>query len=444
MSRAFGTTWERRSRSALRHLLQLISCGVDAGSAFAFILLLLGATGTAFPFNSHHIVVAKDGSGEFTTITAAINSLPMYNYQRVVIFIKNGVYREKLRIAQDNVTLRGESRDSTIIEYDQLRTAWIAHKDPIGPAVINIHADDVKLENLTIRNTQPKIGPHAFAVYSTGTRLVVLNCNLLSNGGDTVSPWNYKRGMYYFSKCYFRGAVDCVCPRGWCFVSDSKFFELKKGSTAIWHAGGYDINQKFVIENSTFDGVRGFYLGRHHYEAQFYLLNCTFSRNMADQPIFRVTYKDSTKDRPFNWGERDYYYNCKRIGGNYSWFANNLKSAAGSPSPSAITPEWTFDNEWNPVSTKSPVIRKRVIDSGYVLFFFKEPITVVGTPILVSEDGKKLTYSTGAGSNTIRFDFAGSVSRTDLEGLKLVQGGKLFGTIASVHERNVDFDMGVR
>lgn len=407
------------------------------------MLLLLVATGTAFPFYSHRIVVAKDGSGDFTTITAAINSLPMFNYQRVVIFVKDGVYKEKLRINRDNVTLRGESRDSTIIEYDQLRSAWTAHKDPIGPAVINVHADDVILENLTVRNTQPEIGPHAFAVYSTGTRLIVLDCNLLSNGGDTVSPWNYKRGMYYFADCYFKGAVDCVCPRGWCFVTDSKFYELKKGSTAIWHAGGYNITQKFVIENSSFDGVKGFYLGRHHYEAQFYLLNCTFSRNMADQPIYRVTYKDSTKDRPFNWGERDYYYNCRRIGGNYSWFANNLSSAAGSPSASTITPAWTFDNKWNPVSRKGPAIRKYGIRHGYVLFFFKEPITVIGSPVLASKNGKRFTYASGAGSNTIRFDCDGSVYPRDLTGLKIVNGGKLLGTIASVYQRNVNLSEGI-
>lgn len=417
--------------------------GRSGGLAIGFLMfLLLVATGTAFPFNSHYIVVAKDGSGDFTSVKLAVNSLPMYNYQRVVIYIKNGVYDEKFRLTQDNVTLRGESRDSTIIEYDQLRTDWIAHKDPIGPAVINIHADDVVLENMTIRNTQPEIGPHAFAVYSTGTRLIVKNCNLLSNGGDTVSPWDYKTGMYYFADCYFKGAVDCVCPRGWCFVRNSKFFELKKGATAIWHAGGYNINQKFVIRNSTFDGVKGFELGRHHYEAQFYLLNCTFSRNMADTPIYRVTYRDSSKDRPFNWGERDYYYQCQRDGGNYTWFANNLDKAAGAPTPSEITPEWTFDGKWNPESTKGLEITGYRIEGRSVLFYFKEPITVTGEPVLHSSEGTELEYVSGAGSDTIRFSSASRISKSDLTGLKL-SSGKLYGTLASVHERNVNFKAGI-
>lgn len=174
------------------------------------------------------IIVAQDGSGDFRTITAAVLSLPMFNYQRTVIFIKNGSYNEKIKIEKDFVTLRGEDREKTVIYYSQLRSDWDAKKDSIGPAVINIFADDIILENMTIKNTQPEIGPHAFAIYGVGTRTIILNCNVISKGGDTVSLWNYKEGMYYHSGCYFEGAVDFVCPRGWCFIKDSKFYEVKK------------------------------------------------------------------------------------------------------------------------------------------------------------------------------------------------------------------------
>ncbi len=115
----------------------------------AFVFCIFAFLNYAAAKDNHFITVAKDGSGDFKTITEAINSLPMFNYERVVIYIKNGVYNEKIRITQDYVTLKGESEDSTIIEYNQLRTDWIAHKDAIGPAVINIHADDIILESLT-------------------------------------------------------------------------------------------------------------------------------------------------------------------------------------------------------------------------------------------------------------------------------------------------------
>ena len=393
----------------------------------------------AFTKDYHFITVAKDGSGDFKTITAAINSLPMFNYERVVIYIKNGVYNEKIRITQDYVTLKGESKDSTIIEYSQLRTDWIAREDPIGPAVVNIHADDIVLENLTIENTQPEVGPHAFAVYGKGTRTIIYNCKVLSKGGDTVSLWDYKTGMYYHADCTFEGSVDFVCPRGWCFIKNSKFYELKQ-IASIWHAGGYNINQKFVLKNCSFDGVKGFQLGRHHYDAQFYLIDCRFSSNMADTPIYRVTYPNNPeKNRPTNWGERDYYYNCTREGGNYQWFKNNLNTAAGSPSPKEITAAWTFDGKWNPESSNGPAITKYELYKGYVLFYFGEPVTVIGKPVLKSNDGKVFTYNSGAGSDTIRLDCDSEFSKSDLTGLKITNDAQVAGTLASIHERPVDF-----
>lgn len=328
-----------------------------------------------------------NGNGDFKTITEAVESLPMFNYQRVIIKIKNGVYEEKFKIDQDYVSLIGESKENTIIKYNQLRSDWESNKDSIGPAVININGDDFILQNLTVENTQPEIGPHAFAIYGKGTRTIILNCNLISKGADTVSLWDYKTGMYYHADCYFEGAVDFVCPRGWCFIKNSKFHEVKK-TAALWHAGGYNKKQKFVIKDSYFDGVKDFDLGRHHYESQFYLLNCTFSQNMSDKKIFRVTYEDTTRNQVFNWGERYYFYNSNREGGNYDWLINNLNEAEGNPSAYEITAEWTFDFMWNPESEEGPQIINYEINGNNIKLFFDETITVIDNPILTTTSEK--------------------------------------------------------
>ena len=406
-----------------------------------FILIILNALTTIYANNRPLIVVAQDGSGDYTTITQAIDALPMYNYERTIIYIKNGIYNEKFRIEQDNITLKGESKDSTIIEYNQLRTDWIKHPDHIGPAVINIHADDVILENLTVKNTQPIIGPHAFAIYGRGTRTIIKNCNVLSEGGDTISLWNYKTGMYYQADCNIRGAVDFVCPRGWCFIKNSKFYEVKSRTASIWHAGGYDVNQKFVLDNCSFDGTENFYLGRHHYEAQFYLLNCTFSKNMADKPVFHVVNKDPKDNRPFNWGERDYYYDCHREGGDFNWFINNISSAKDSPDPKDITAAWTFDGKWDPESESGPKISNYTINGDSILFFFNEHITIIGNPELKTPSGKILKYNSGGGSNTLKFVFNSNLSNDDLKNLGMPFDGKVLGTIASVKDRPASFEI---
>jgi pectin methylesterase-like acyl-CoA thioesterase len=66
------------------------------------------------------IVVAQDGSGKFKTIQEAFNAVPENSNKRTVIFIKNGLYKEKLvlSISKKNVTIIGESVDGVTLTYD--------------------------------------------------------------------------------------------------------------------------------------------------------------------------------------------------------------------------------------------------------------------------------------------------------------------------------------
>jgi hypothetical protein len=96
---------------------------------------------------------------------------------------------------------------------------------------------------------------------------------------------------------------------------------------------------------SYFDGVAGFPLGRHHRDGQIYLIDCIFSRNMADKSIYLPT---SPNARPWKWGERHYFYNCHREGGDFDWFRDNLSDAEKSPKEDEITAKWTFQGKWDP------------------------------------------------------------------------------------------------
>ena len=381
-------------------------------------------TNCAIADNKGDIVVAADGTGDYISLTEAIDHLPFYNYQRLVIFVKNGVYNEKIRIEQDYLTIRGESRDSTIIQYAQLREDWQKNRDYIGPAVINIHADDIILDNLTIRNTQPRLGPHAFTIYGTGTRTIITNCNVTSNGGDTVSLWNYKEGMYYHDNCCFEGGVDFVCPRGWCYISNSSFKELMN-TAAVWHAATTNENQKMVLSHCEFMGVDSFYLARHHYDAQFYFLNCIFPSEMRDKSIVHVFYPDKPKkSRPYLYGDRYNFYNCNRKKGNYSWFANNIDSSSAAK----ITPEWTFDQKWNPVDTSSIKVVKAEYENQSLFLWFDEIVMPVGDLKIQTKSGKVFSYFNGVGRE--RFEFKGENTLTEEE---LQQEFELVsGTIQSI------------
>ena len=389
------------------------------------------------------IVVSADGSGNFKTVQAAIASIPAINRERVVVFVKNGTYREKIRVDASFVTLRGQSRSKTRIEFPQLKDDFVAHPDDIGWAVINLnHANDFVLENLTAENTASTMAAHAFTICGTGDRTVIMDCDVLSHGGDTVSLGRSEPGFYYHARCNFSGLVDFVCPHGWCYVTNCNFYAIAayKNTAVVWHEGTLNSDMKFVLRNCRFDGATGFNLGRHRVDAQFYFLDCIFSTKMRNVPIHRMIYpldgglpsegdirRNADLARKNIWGERVYFYNCHRNGGDFGWFANNLSSAPGSPKPHQITAEWTFNGKWDPENKSRPTIRQVRVTGGQITLRFSEPVTVKGKPRIKTQEGDMATYVSGSGTNTLSFELPSNsdheLDRVDLNGSAIIACG---------------------
>lgn len=64
-----------------------------------------------------NVVVAKDGSGDYTTVSAAVAAAPDNSNTRYVIRIKAGVYRENVDVSKKkkNIMFLGDGRTTTII-----------------------------------------------------------------------------------------------------------------------------------------------------------------------------------------------------------------------------------------------------------------------------------------------------------------------------------------
>lgn len=393
-------------------------------------ITLLAAALTAASAAERTLVVAADGSGDFTSIQAALDTIPQDNRERIVIQVRNGVYYEKVLIDQNRVTLRGESRDGVRIRFNLPRPEYDKRYDRIGPAVLNVFGSDVIVEYLTVENTQPT-QHHAFAIYGQPNRLILDGCDVLSNGGDTLSLWNTSYGMYYHRNCRFRGSVDFVCPRGWCYVRDSQFEELST-SAGLWQDGHMDLDMKFVMQDCTFDGAENFWLGRNHYPSQFYLIDCTFSENMADRPIGTVIDLRRVADKTVY--ERKYFYNCHRDGGDYPWHADNLQSAPGAPTPDQITPAWTFGGKWDPESTAPPTIESVELSDDLVYVYFSEDVAGFQRAQVVRQDGTWAALVDGKGTRCLAFQGGNAQStpvRLDLN------DDQPYGTVATLATRYV-------
>lgn len=150
--------------------------------------------------NNNFIIVAKDGTGDFATIQEALNSIPQNHKNYFTVFIKDGIYSEKIFIEQCNLIICGESREKTIIEFAELRKNWkLNHSDDYGSAVVNIkkNVTDIVLKSLTIINNYGKLyddHDHAFAIrgFDGVTRIILDDCSVISYGGDTSFSMEYR------------------------------------------------------------------------------------------------------------------------------------------------------------------------------------------------------------------------------------------------------------
>lgn len=305
-------------------------------------------------------IVQRGGS-----IQDAIEKAPKTSDVPYTIYIKKGVYNEKVIIDRPNIVLVGENRDSCIIvgaEAEGLTMKSVHNGEKVhdGILILTSKANDCVISGLTvINNYGTTVNPtttHQFSIYGKATRTIVINSNIYSDGNDALSLWGSgddgKGGMYYHADLYIRcPGVDFICPRGSCYATRCKFF----GNTRaiLWHDGSASKDNKFVVTNSEFDAVKPTPLGRYHHDSQFYIMNCRMSKNIIDADIAHA-YKaqpelaKGKKIDPCPWGHRVYYYGCTREGGHSGWLNNNTDTLPDKPSYYTTTASWTFDGKWDP------------------------------------------------------------------------------------------------
>lgn len=158
----------------------------------------------------YDMVVAQDGSGDFLTIQAAIDATKAYPDKSIVIFIKKGVYNEKVHIYSWNtkVSLIGEDRDKTIIAYaDYFDKINLGRNSTFHTYTLKVRGNDFYAENLTIANNAGPVG-QAVALHVEADRAVFVNCRFLGNQDTIFAAGEGFR--QYFKDCYIEGTTDYI------------------------------------------------------------------------------------------------------------------------------------------------------------------------------------------------------------------------------------------
>jgi pectin methylesterase-like acyl-CoA thioesterase len=157
------------------------------------------------------VTVARDGSADFSTVQAAVDSIGKTNTTLTQIRIAPGTYQEKLRIDVPYVTLCGRQgqASSTILTYGDNANTPNGSGGTLGTtgsASTNISASNVSAENVTFANGTPLGGSQAVALLVTGDQVQFRSCRFLSFQ-DTLYV---RKARQYFRDCYVEGSVDYI------------------------------------------------------------------------------------------------------------------------------------------------------------------------------------------------------------------------------------------
>ena len=218
------------------------------------------------------IVVSQDGTGNFTTIQEAVNSVRDLLQQRVTIHIKKGIYHEKLIIPswKTKLSLIGEDKENTIItNSDYSGKANISGKDAFGrdkfstytSYTVLVQGNDFIADNLTIENASGAIG-QAVALHVEGDRCEIRNCKLLGHQDTLYAATEGSRQL--FLDCYIEGTTDFLFGEATavfqnCTIKNLTNSYITAASTTPRQAFGFVlINCRLIADNQ----VNKVFLGR--------------------------------------------------------------------------------------------------------------------------------------------------------------------------------------
>lgn len=162
-----------------------------------------------------NLVVDGKGSGDYTTIKAAIAAIPSNFEGKFVIYIKEGTYKEKLLLRQANVVLVGDGADKTIITWDDYQGLYNGSTESDErnrrSYTLRTEGKGTIIQDLTIENTHQNntgSGDQAMAVEVFNGSASFFNCNI-TGYQDTFLGRN--NNVYaYVKDSFVEGNVDFI------------------------------------------------------------------------------------------------------------------------------------------------------------------------------------------------------------------------------------------
>ncbi len=267
-------------------------------------------------------VVAADGSGDYTKIQDALDAISD-DSKRSIIYVKPGVYSEKLVVVKKNVSLIGEDRDKVIITWNECSTTSTLQNGTYSTGITStgtdasysmlIAADGFYGENFTVRNDYDYINgtegnKQAVALEHINSDKAVLKNIKMVSFQDTYYPKSAKKRVY-LKDCYIQGGTDYIFGSGTAFI-DGGVMKNVPGGQYMTAASDPAADQEFGIvisgveasyaDTTGFGTKRKFYLGRPwKLGATTTYINTTFEKDMI-QPAGWADWSGAKNDANYS------------------------------------------------------------------------------------------------------------------------------------------------
>ncbi|MEI8060651.1 MAG: pectinesterase family protein, partial [Ferruginibacter sp.] len=272
-----------------------------------FVLLSIFFIGNVFAQTSNRqqyknvFTVAKDGTGDYLFIQDAIDAMRVYPLVPITLFIKNGVYNEKIELPSNNtdVTLIGESVDSTIIVFNDY--SGKGKLNTFTSFTAKISGNRFRAENITFANNAGRVG-QAVALYVDADKAVFKNCKFLGDQ-DTLFA-SGENASQLFESCYIEGTTDFIFGPATavfknCIIKGKTNSFITAASTSVGKYFGFVFIDCKIIADST---VSKLYLGRPwRANAKTVFINCNLPKEIA--PEGWNNWGDSTNEKTTYYAE---------------------------------------------------------------------------------------------------------------------------------------------
>jgi pectinesterase len=226
-------------------------------------LIFIVCLTTLSAFAQKRIVVTQDGSGSYTTVSAAINAIPVNNKKPVMVFIKKGIYKEKLYLdsSKSNVTFIGEDKFETILTYDDHTGKKTAKGEVINTRTsysFLVQGNNFRAENLTIKNDAGFTAGQAVGLEVQGDKAIFINCRIIGNQDILFTSGENSR--QYYEGCYIEGTTDFIFGAAtvWfekCHIHSKKDSHVTAASTPQSHVFGYVFNECILTGDTSLHKV---------------------------------------------------------------------------------------------------------------------------------------------------------------------------------------------